>query len=120
MISTSCDRIKPRTGINQISFSASGITCTAGTLLPVHLTFKRDITIFSRLTLHLDGADYQSLHKDVDVCWRKPPRYRCESYHFSGGDDAAGYRHMRELVGKRDVVFSLRRASVKSRMKHMT
>ncbi|VEB60738.1 putative metallodependent hydrolase [Salmonella enterica subsp. enterica] len=38
---------------------------------------------------HLDGLDYQSLHKDVDDVLAKAAA-RDVKFCFSGGDDAAG------------------------------
>ncbi len=52
------------------------------------LIFERDIMFLVDSHCHLDGLDYQSLHKDVDDVLAKAAA-RCEVL-FSGGDDAAG------------------------------
>lgn len=55
---------------------------------------------------HLDGLDYQSLHKDVDDVLAKAAA-RDVKFCLAVATTLPGYRHMRELVGKRDnVVFS--------------
>lgn len=55
---------------------------------------------------HLDGLDYQSLHKDVDDVLAKAAA-RDVKFCLAVATTLQGYRHMRELVGKRDnVVFS--------------
>ncbi|EAT2898877.1 metal-dependent hydrolase [Salmonella enterica] len=55
---------------------------------------------------HLDGLDYQSLHKDVDDVLAKAAA-RDVKFCLAVATTLPGYRHMRELVGKRNnVVFS--------------
>lgn len=55
---------------------------------------------------HLDGLDYQSLHKDVDDVLAKAAA-RDVKFCLAVATTLPGYRHMRKLVGKRDnVVFS--------------
>ena len=55
---------------------------------------------------HLDGLDYQSLHKDVDDVLAKAAA-RDVKFCLAVATTLPGYRGMRELVGQRDnVVFS--------------
>ena len=55
---------------------------------------------------HLDGLDYQSLHKDVDDVLAKAAA-RDVKFCLAVATTLPGYRSMRELVGERDnVVFS--------------
>ncbi|XPE41253.1 TatD family hydrolase [Shigella flexneri] len=55
---------------------------------------------------HLDGLDYQSLHKDVDDVLAKAAA-RDVKFCLAVATTLPGYRRMRELVGERDnVVFS--------------
>ncbi len=55
---------------------------------------------------HLDGLDYQTLHKNVDDVLAKAAA-RDVKYCLAVATTLPGYRSMRELVGTRDnVVFS--------------
>ena len=55
---------------------------------------------------HLDGLDYQSLHKNVDDVLAKAAA-RDVKFCLAVATTLPGYRSMRELVGERDnVVFS--------------
>ena len=55
---------------------------------------------------HLDGLDYESLHKDVDDVLAKAAA-RDVKFCLAVATTLPGYLHMRELVGERDnVVFS--------------
>ena len=55
---------------------------------------------------HLDGLDYQSLHKNVDDVLEKAAA-RDVKFCLAVATTLPGYRTMRELVGVRDnVVFS--------------
>lgn len=55
---------------------------------------------------HLDGLDYQTLHKDVDDVLAKAAA-RDVKFFLAVATTLPGYRGMRELVGPRDnVVFS--------------
>ena len=55
---------------------------------------------------HLDGLDYQSLHKDVDDVLAKAAA-RDVKFCLAVATTLPGYRAMRDLVGVRDnVVFS--------------
>ena len=55
---------------------------------------------------HLDGLDYESLHKDVDDVIAKSAA-RDVKFCLAVATTLPGYLHMRDLVGERDnVVFS--------------
>lgn len=55
---------------------------------------------------HLDGLDYESLHKDVDDVLAKAAA-RDVKFCLAVATTLPGYLHMRDLVGERDnVVFS--------------
>lgn len=55
---------------------------------------------------HLDGLDYQTLHKDVDDVLAKAAA-RDVRFFLAVATTLPGYRGMRELIGQRDdVVFS--------------
>ncbi len=55
---------------------------------------------------HLDGLDYESLHKDVDDVLAKAAA-RDVNFCLAVATTLPGYLHMRDLVGERDnVVFS--------------
>ena len=56
---------------------------------------------------HLDGLDYQSLHKNVDDVLAKAAA-RDVKFCLAVATTLPGYRTMRELVGIRDNVVSLR------------
>lgn len=76
-----------------------------GTVLPVPI-FKRDIMFLVDSHCHLDGLDYQSLHKDVDDVLAKAAA-RDVKFCLAVATTLPGYLHMRDLVGERDnVVFS--------------
>ncbi len=65
------------TGINRessspIFYCVLSITCNRA-LCYRFLIFKRDIMFLVDSHCHLDGLDYESLHKDVDDVLRKPP-----------------------------------------------
>ncbi len=69
-------------------------------------TFKRDIMFLVDSHCHLDGLDYESLHKDVDDVLAKAAA-RDVKFCLAVATTLPGYRRMRELVGDRDnVVFS--------------
>ncbi|XPE46899.1 TatD family hydrolase [Shigella flexneri] len=68
-------------------------------------TFKRDIMFLVDWHCHLDGLDYQSLHKDVDDVMAKAAA-RDVRFALAVATTLPGYPEMRELVGEREVVFS--------------
>lgn len=82
------------------------ITCNRA-LCYRFLIFKRDIMFLVDSHCHLDGLDYESLHKDVDDVLAKAAA-RDVKFCLAVATTLPGYLHMRDLVGERDnVVFSV-------------
>ncbi len=81
------------------------ITCNRA-LCYRFLIFKRDIIVLVDSHCHLDGLDYESLHKDVDDVLAKAAA-RDVKFCLAVATTLPGYLQYADLVGERDsVVFS--------------
>src|SRR5699024_5153009 len=85
-----------------IFYCVLSITCNRA-LCYRFLIFKRDLMFLVDSHCHLDGLDYESLHKDVDDVLAKAAA-RDVKFCLAVATTLPGYLHMRDLVGERDNV----------------